>query len=155
MSLRSASRVDVPALAALHAQCFTAPWSAGEIGDLLDGPGGFALMIDSPGPAGFILCRALVGEAEVLTLAVAPAVRGQGLGKALLQAALGLAYGAGAEAMFLEVAADNAPAIGLYEQTGFEQVGLRRGYYANQGGSPVDALVYRRALNSDPLSAYV
>ena len=88
-------------------------------------------------------------------LAVEPDLRGQGLGKALLQAALGLAHAAGAEAMFLEVAADNAPAVALYEHAGFERVGLRRGYYANAGGSPIDALVYRRALNSDPLSAYV
>ncbi len=91
----------------------------------------------------------------MLTLAVEPELRGQGLGQALLLAALGVAENAGAEAMFLEVAADNGRAIALYEGAGFHQVGLRRGYYANHGGGAVDALVYRRPLNSAPPSAYV
>ncbi len=155
MTLRPAAVHDAQALAELHARCFPAPWDAGEISDLLVGPGGFGLVIEAGSVAGFILCRALVGEAEVLTLAVEPELRGQGLGQALLLAALGVAENAGAEAMFLEVAADNGRAIALYEGAGFHQVGLRRGYYANHGGGAVDALVYRRPLNSAPPSAYV
>jgi ribosomal-protein-alanine N-acetyltransferase len=155
VSLHAASLLDAPEMARVHARCFPAPWDTEEIGDLLTAPGGFGLVIKAPPLAGFILCRALAGEAEVLTLAIEPDLRGQGLGQALLQAAIGVAHAKGAEAMFLEVAADNRPAIALYRRNGFDQVGLRRGYYPNQGGAPVDALVYRRPLNSDPLSAYV
>ncbi len=50
--------------------------------------------------------------------------------------------------MFLEVAAGNAAAIGLYEGAGFQRVGLRRGYYAKSEGPAEDALVLRRPLNT-------
>jgi ribosomal-protein-alanine N-acetyltransferase len=53
-----------------------------------------------------------------------------------------------AEAMFLEVAADNPGAIRLYERAGFATVGRRSGYYGRRQGGSVDAIVMRRALNS-------
>ncbi|HEX7758237.1 MAG TPA: GNAT family N-acetyltransferase, partial [Caulobacteraceae bacterium] len=112
------------------------------------GPGAFALVVEGEESlSGFILCRAIAGEAEVLTLAVAPAQQRRGVARALLGAAMDAATAASAEAMFLEVAADNAAAIGLYGGAGFEHVGVRRGYYT-EGGAARDALVMRRSLNS-------
>ncbi|MGA0603334.1 GNAT family N-acetyltransferase [Caulobacter sp. KR2-114] len=150
-TLRPAGAGLAVAMAATHALAFDAPWRAGEIADLLAAPGAFALAIgdgDDAGDdlAGFILCRAIAGEAEVLTLAVAPAMRRQGLARALLEAAILTAAAGGAEAMFLEVAEDNAAAIGLYAGAGFARVGLRRGYYDGPAGRR-DALVLRRDLN--------
>ncbi len=75
----------------------------------------------------------IAGEAEVLTLAVRPAARRRGIGRALVEAAATLAE-ASAAAMFLEVAADNPGAVALYAQTGFEIVGRRPGYYGRAGG---------------------
>lgn len=126
---------DAPTLAVLHAQAFDHPWSAAEITALL-ASGAVGLMADD----GFILVRAAAGEAEILTLAVAPAARRKGLGRALVEAAVDQL---GSAELFLEVAADNGPAIALYRQAGFSQAGLRRGYYARPGGA-VDALVLRR-----------
>jgi ribosomal-protein-alanine N-acetyltransferase len=146
MSVRPtpASASDAPTLAALHAAAFEAPWSAADISGLLAGPGAYALTL----PDGFILARALAGEAEVITLAVRPAARRHGLASALLQAATVQALAAGAETLFLEVAEDNAPAIALYGRSGFSLVGRRRGYYARPGGAgPVDALIMRLSLN--------
>jgi ribosomal-protein-alanine N-acetyltransferase len=97
---------------------------------------------------GLVLMRAIAGEAEVLTLAVHPAHRRHGLGRAVLQAGLDLAAAAAAEAVFLEVAADNAAALALYRVAGFEAVGRRAGYYARAAGAGMDALVLRRTLNS-------
>ena len=139
--LRAARAADVPALAALHALAFDHPWSGEELATLLASPGGFALIVEDEG---FILCRAIGGEAEILTLAVAPAARRRGAGRALVEAAAGLAEGLEADSLFLEVAHDNAAALALYRSTGFEQVGLRRGYYA----SGADAVVMRRTLNT-------
>ncbi len=154
MRLRPACHDDPDALAVIHAASFAAAaWPASEIGDLLSAPGGYAVVAETSGPAaqatGFIICRVIAGDAEVLTLAVDPAHRRHGLGQALLEAGCGLAQGLGAQSVFLEVAADNDPAIALYESAGFGRVGLRRGYYAKGRASPTDALVYRRALNSD------
>ncbi|GAA1877492.1 ribosomal protein S18-alanine N-acetyltransferase [Pseudonocardia ailaonensis] len=67
-------------------------------------------------------------EAEVHTIGVDPAHQGKGIGRALLDALLGVADEVHAT-VFLEVRTDNAAAIGLYEKTGFETVGLRKRYY--------------------------
>lgn len=130
-------------LARLHAAAFDRPWSEAELRDLMKGAGVSALGSDD----GFILVRALAGEAEILTLAVSPAARRRGLGRALVEAATRTAMEAGAEALFLEVAADNAAALGLYASCGFQQVGRRRGYYVRSGGAASDALTLRSALS--------
>ena len=134
-------------MAALHAQAFEAPWDAASLIGLMEGPGVLALGVEDEGAlAGFILLRAVAGEAEVLTLAVAPALRRQGLGKALMGAALGLAEALGAQTAFLEVAADNPSAIALYEALGFAQAGRRTAYYRRNVGPAVDAIVLSRDL---------
>jgi ribosomal-protein-alanine N-acetyltransferase len=147
MILGAASAADAVALARTHAQSFGAPWSAADFTALLESPGVFALAArDGIEIGGFILARAVAGEAEILTLAVDPARRRAGVARALLQAAIAMAKARGAETLFLEVAADNAPAIALYAGAGFERAGLRRGYYARPGAEPVDALVLTRAI---------
>jgi ribosomal-protein-alanine N-acetyltransferase len=139
-------------LATAHGRSFDPAWSAEDIEILLSAPGGFgwaAWEADLSGPVcGFLLARAIAGEAEILTLAIDPAHRRQGVARALVEASAGVAIAAGAEAMFLEVAADNPAAIGLYRSAGFEPVGSRKGYYPRPGSPPIDALVLRRTLNS-------
>ena len=111
-------------------------------------PGAFALAVRlDDTPRAFILCRAIAGEAEVLTLAVDPLLRRQGVARALLTAAIGAAEAAGADVLFLEVAADNEAALGLYAGAGFVRVGARRGYYRRADGA-IDAIAMRRDLNS-------
>ena len=146
MKLRGAWGHEAPALAQVHAAAFDHAWSAAEIAQLLDGPGGFALLVETDAPLAFILCRAVAGEAEILTLAVDPAARRRGLARALVDAAAGAARMAGADVMFLEVAHDNLPAIGLYQAAGFDRVGLRRGYYDRGAAPAADAIVMRRDL---------
>lgn len=148
--LRPASAAHAAAMAATHALAFDAPWSAGEIEELLRSPGAYAFVVgEAARLSGFVLCRAIAGEAEVLTLAVDPAHRRKGQARALLEAAILAAVAGDAEAMFLEVAEDNAPAIGLYLGAGFVRVGLRRGYYESPAGRR-DALVLRRDINGRP-----
>jgi ribosomal-protein-alanine N-acetyltransferase len=137
-------------LADLHDRAFDRPWSAEEFEALLKGPGAFAVLGEAGQPEearGFILCRAIAGEAEILTVAVDPAARRRGWGAALVEMAAGIAREAAAFEMFLEVAADNVAAIGLYQAAGFGRVGLRKGYYPHPDGAK-DAVVMRRVLNS-------
>lgn len=133
-------------LAAVHAEAFDAPWDAAAFAGLLDQEGVFAV----EAPDGFILMRAVAGEAEILTLAVRPPARRRGLGGQLVElGALGAAD-RGADRVFLEVAEDNTAARVLYARAGFEEAGRRRGYYARPDGSRRDALLL--ALNlSAPL----
>lgn len=124
-------------LAGLHAEAFPAPWSAETLADLLGQAGVFAVEHTD----GFILCRTVTDEAEILTLAVRPAARRGGLGRRLVDAAAGLAGDKGASRLFLEVAEDNAAARALYAGRGFGAEGRRRSYYARPGDLAGDALI--------------
>ena len=148
MSLRLAEAEDADALHGLHAQAFDQPWPAVEIERLMRIMGGFAVMAEAEGPQGFVLVRTVADEGEILTLAVAPAFRRQGIGRTLVDAAAAEAARRGARTLFLEVAEDNPGAMALYEAEQFEAAGLRRAYYARPGARPADAIVLRRTLNS-------
>jgi ribosomal-protein-alanine N-acetyltransferase len=133
------------ALAALHALAFTdcpRPWTAAE----------FALLLAEPStlltarPAGFALGRVAGPEAELMTLAVHPGNRRRGHGTALVLAFEAAAAARGAEEAFLEVAASNVPARGLYARLGYACAGRRPAYYTPAGAPPVDALVLRKRL---------
>jgi len=147
-----ATEETASALAALHGQAFDAPWSPADIAVLMGSPGVFAfsasLGADSEAreAAGFILCRVAADEAEVLTIAVAPAMRRRGVAGALLNQAMAAALAGGARTMFLEVATDNPGAEALYRAHGFGEVGRRPGYFSRPDGA-VAALIMRRDLN--------
>lgn len=92
---------------------------------------------------GFIVTRQATNELEILNLAIAPAARRQGAGKALLQHAFAHASEHGAQKIFLEVRASNLAARGFYSSQGFINAGRRPNYYT----SPVeDALLLARSL---------
>lgn len=132
------------ALAVLHAQAFTTPrpWSAGEFAAMLARPECFVLSE----PGGFLVASAVVGEAEVLTLAVAPEARRQGIARTLVAGFLAQAAARGAQVAFLEVAADNAAALALYQALGFVVAGRRKDYYRTPDGIRIDAMVMTRHL---------
>ena len=148
MKLVPATPADAPAMASAHAQAFDSPWDEMDFEDLLDSPGIFGFVVRGEDPAGVLICRAIGGEAEILTVGVAPWARRQGVGLALMTAAIIAARTARAQDMFLEVDVANASAIGLYERLGFVRAGLRRGYYDRGPAGRADALVMRLDLTS-------
>ena len=149
MTLRFANADDAERLETVHARAFDRSWTAPDIARLMQIMGGFALICeDAEGVNGFILGRVIAGEAEILTLAVAPWARRQGVGLLLVEAVVAEAARRGAAARFLEVAADNPAALGLYDRAGFVRAGLRRAYYARPDAASADAFVLRRPLNS-------
>jgi ribosomal-protein-alanine N-acetyltransferase len=118
---------NAEALAAIHRAAFADGWTAEALRSLMASEGVTALRAGEA----FILVRAAAGEAEILTLAVAPSARRQGLARALVAAAKETVRRQGATRLCLEVSAQNAPARALYDSAGFRQVGARRGYYAD------------------------
>jgi ribosomal-protein-alanine N-acetyltransferase len=83
--------------------------------------------------------------ADVLTIAVSSGSWGRGIGSALLGALIDGARRHGCEQVFLEVRKDNPRARGLYLRRGFEEIGVRRGYYQPAN---VDAIVMRKDLQA-------
>jgi ribosomal-protein-alanine N-acetyltransferase len=134
---------DAAAIAVLHAASFKRGWAEEEFQALLADRAvvahraaiGTALI-------GFILSRVAAGEAEILSVAIAPNWRRRGFARPLLDLHLRRLAGLGVRAVFLEVDDGNAPANALYRRAGFHQVGRRQGYY----DGAATALVLRRDL---------
>jgi ribosomal-protein-alanine N-acetyltransferase len=138
---------DSSAIAAVHAVSFQRGWSEEEFERLLTDRSVIAHRTTNGRTlTGFILSRMAAGEAEILSVAVAPARRGKGLARALLNHHLRRLAGLGVHAIFLEVGKDNAAALSLYRRSGFKEVGQRPGYYQHDKKGPVAALVLRRDL---------
>ena len=88
-------------------------------------------------PTGLCDPAVVADEAEILTLAVLPAARRQGLGSRLVAACLAEAGAAGAARLHLEVGAGNAAARALYVRAGFVEAGRRAGYYRGATGGAI------------------
>lgn len=132
-------------LAALHATAFDQPWSAGALAELIVQVTVSGWIAEREKPSGFILMRCAGGEAEILTLAVAPETRRQGVASALVTHALSQAAAAGAATCYLEVADDNTGAMALYRAAGFSETGRRAAYY-DRGTERRDALIMSKPL---------
>ena len=139
---RRANPLDAPLLAAIHATSFAEPWDAQAFTVLLAQPGVAGWLWGDP-PQGLLLARAVADEAEILTIAVTPDARQQGGGRAMIEGALDVLKQGGTARVFLEVAADNTPALALYNGRGFTPCGRRPGYYAN---GATDAVIMERKL---------
>lgn len=135
------------AMAALHAQAFARPWSAGDLEAMVVDPmvvgDGLFLGRDRQ-PVGFALSRVVLDEAEILTVVVARRCQGKGLSKILLAAHLGRIMARGVRDIFLEVEEGNKPAIALYEAFAFLHSGRRESYYVKPDGRRVAAQLMRR-----------
>lgn len=95
---------------------------------------------------GFIILRSSANQAEILTLAVAPQFRRQGLAREVLEIAETELIELGVETLFLEVAEDNEPAIAFYKNSQFSPIGRRPAYYRRAKGR-VAALTFQKGLS--------
>ena len=135
-TLRAMEVRDLPAVCGLDAICQGSPWTKGQFRDEMDhGETGFCCVVD--GEAGGIsayLCAWLAAdELSIGTIGVDPQWRRRGLARELVSAAHAWAVSRGGAIAHLEVRSSNAAAIGLYEGMGYRRVGVRRGYYSDNG----------------------
>jgi ribosomal-protein-alanine N-acetyltransferase len=127
-------------LAEIHATAFARPWSAGEFEAFLVDEG---IRLDGlylgrhTQPAGFVVARCVLDEAEILSVALAREARGHS--RPLLAYHLQNLAHAGIRQVHLEVEEGNGPALALYRRLGFVQCGTRIGYYARPDGTRADA----------------
>ena len=143
IDVRSAVPADLGVMAAIHAACFARNWSANEMAQFVDAPGCLSLLASpaSGQPAlGFLIVRSAGDEAEILTLAVDPSNRRQGLARALLAAVIACLRQAGVQRLLLEVDATNGPARGLYQSLGAVAVGRRPRYYEHGADADIFSL---------------
>jgi len=145
MRIRPALPEDAPALAAVEAVAADHPWSEAQVLSTLTAAHGHGwLAFEGDEVVGHLLGQIALDEAELLSVAGVPSARRGGSGRALLRAAHEAWRALGATTAFLEVRADNAGAIALYEGDRWVKCGRRRVYDA-QG--TVDAVLMRIDLD--------
>ena len=140
---------DIGAVDVIERACFSDPWSQQALAEELERSTSYFLVAvagaDSADETvvGYAIAHAAADEAEVANVAVAPSHRGQGIGAMLVRGVMDHVRGAGALDCWLEVRASNTGARRLYAQLGFDDVGVRKRYYARP---EEDAIVMRRSL---------
>jgi ribosomal-protein-alanine N-acetyltransferase len=147
--IRAAQSGHAAAIAAIHRELFDRPWEVDGLLRLLELPTVRAFIAEAGTAqpfAGFILGQFAADEAEILSIGVAPAWQRRGIAGLLARELAASVAGSGAKRLFLEVAADNAPALALYRRQGFHYIGQRKGYYERHGAPFADALVLAKTL---------
>jgi [ribosomal protein S18]-alanine N-acetyltransferase len=144
-AMRPMRTSDVAEVVAIERAAYQFPWSEGIFRDCLRVGYICRVILSGSEVVGYGVMSVGAGEAHILNLCIAEGQRCQGAGRALLRCLLECAATAGAGEAFLEVRPSNTAAIRLYLALGFEQVGMRRGYYQAVNGRE-DAAVLKRSL---------
>jgi ribosomal-protein-alanine N-acetyltransferase len=149
VEIRAMSDLDVPVIIDIERAGYQFPWSEGIFRDCLRV--GYICRIIEVGDvlAGYGIMSVGAGEAHILNVCVRDDHRCRGLGRRLMLYLMQRARSLGMEEAFLEVRPSNLVASRLYHSLGFEQIGVRRGYYQAPAGRE-DASVLRRALAAIP-----
>lgn len=132
----------MPQIAQLETICFSDPWSENSIAQELTNPlSSWLVAVEDDKVAGYIGSQTVVGETDMMNVAVHPDFRRRGVAQELIQSLVEVLKTRQSHCLTLEVRASNTPAINLYEKLGFSQVGKRPGYYRKP---KEDALILRK-----------
>jgi ribosomal-protein-alanine N-acetyltransferase len=129
-------------MAELKKICFSDPWSEKSIASELDSRLSLWLVaMDGETVVGYVGSQSVLGETDMMNIAVSPNYRRQGIAEKLVVELIEKLREKGNHSLMLEVRSSNDPAQKLYEKLGFEQVGRRKNYYRNP---KEDALILRK-----------
>src|ERR1700742_1786431 len=147
VAIRPMTEADVAAVVTLERASYQFPWSEGIFRDCLRVGYICRVVTSASRLIGYGVMSIGAGEAHILNLCIDAGFRCQGIGHRMLDYLLDRGSAAGMSEAFLEVRPSNTAAIRLYLALGFDQVGMRRGYYQAVGGRE-DAAVLRLARRS-------
>lgn len=132
----------VKQVAALETLCFSAPWSERAFNSELNNPlSCWIVALDGKTVAGYVGSQSVLGEADMMNLAVLPDYRRQGIAMGLVESLIAALRSREVHCLTLEVRASNTAAQALYEKLGFCPVGRRPRYYTKP---QEDALILRK-----------
>lgn len=143
--LRPMKMADLDAVMAIEPTIYTHPWTRGNFSDSINSGYSAWVLEANQSIIGYALLMMVLDEAHLLNLSVAKDQQKQGLGRYLLEHMLQIAKNHKAANMFLEVRPSNISAIALYENMGFCEMAVRRGYYPALNGRE-DAVLMGLAL---------
>lgn len=137
----------VPQIAELERLCFHDPWSensiASEVNNALSL---WFVAIENDVVVGYVGSQTVLGETDMMNIAVHPDYRKKGIGTGLILTLIHELKQRGSHSLMLEVRVSNEPAISVYKKLGFAEVGRRKNYYRNP---KEDALILRKEWKYD------
>ena len=132
----------IAAIARLEAICFSDPWSEGSVASELSNPlSRWIVAMDGMTLVGYVGSQTVLGESDMMNIAVAPDARRRGIAQGLVEALIQVLKELDSHCLSLEVRASNEPAKALYGKLGFREIGRRKNYYRNP---KEDALILRK-----------
>ena len=143
--LRPMSVSDLDAIMAIERVNFPFPWTEGNFKDSMNSGYLCLVMEQAKQVMGYAVLMMVLDEAHLLNISVAQSHQGQGWGRYFLVQMMEMGREKGGLNMFLEVRPSNHSALGLYESMGFNEMGVRPGYYPAHNGRE-DAVLMGMAL---------
>jgi len=141
MRLRKCRFEDIPRVLEIETKSYKFPWSEGIFQDCLKSASYSCWVCHEQDVIiGYSIVSMAVGEAHIMNINVDPEVQGQGVGSKLLENMIEQATKK-ADTIFLEVRPSNKVAMALYEKRGFNEIGVRKGYYPAEDGRREDAVM--------------
>ncbi|MEB4592312.1 ribosomal protein S18-alanine N-acetyltransferase [Candidatus Thiothrix sp. Deng01] len=145
LPLRPMTAEDVDAVMQVEERAYPYPWTAGIFRDCIRHGHSCWIYEQNGTIIGYAVVMFVLDEMHLLNICIRPDDHGKGLGGRLLKTLERIARGAKAETCFLEVRQSNFPAIRLYLNAGFNEIGLRKAYYPAAFGRE-DAIVMAKTL---------
>ena len=127
---------------------YSHPWSLKIFEGCLDGTYEAWMVVRESEVLGYGVISVAVGEGHLLNLCARPDLQRKGLGRKVLGFLVSRVKSLGADTLFLEVRASNVSAIQLYFSEGFNESGVRKGYYPGSKRRE-DALLMSLELSVD------
>jgi len=142
---RPMQEADMPFVLAIEHKAYEFPWTKGVFKDCLEASNHCRIIERAGVIIGYGIMSVAAGESHILNICVTPEMRRQGLGRSFLAYFIDEARNAKVDIMLLEVRPSNKAALELYEQAGFNEIGMRKAYYPAANGKE-DAIILARAL---------
>lgn len=152
--IRNMQEEDIAQIAAIEKLVFPTPWSEAALrSELRDNVMANYLVLVSEAKPEEVLAYGgiwrIFDEGHITNIAVAPKAQGRSLGRLLLYGMMNWAWGQGLNHLTLEVRVTNEKAINLYKKAGFEEAGIRPGYYEESGEDALIMWHHRQGLHQE------
>ena len=142
MRIVTMNPAHVAQIAQIEKVCFSDPWSEKSVASELENELSLWLVAEEDGQVcGYVGSQTVLGETDMMNVAVHPDFRRRGIAEALVNALVEALKAKGSHCLTLEVRASNSPARELDEKLGFSRIGTRKNYYRNP---KEDGLILRK-----------
>ncbi len=135
------NEADFASILEIENRAYSVPWNEQQMRDVFAQNVDRMKLMEGQNLIGYAFFQIILDEGHLLHITIDPKHQGRKLGKRLLEHIIQKAHDANLVTIFLEVRAGNTPALRLYEKSGFNQIGIRKGYYPCVINGREDAIV--------------